>query len=128
MTHQALRRVYTWRVPPNWSPRDWREEMEAEAAAAAWEAERDFDPTRGIPVSAFVHARVLTRTLTRCRREWAYARRCGLHAQADHCQDVSLDGPSSFEVQESVRRCLDRLTELERRVIDCLFWERRTQV
>ena len=74
MTDRSLRQIYNWRVPPNWSRRDWHEEMKAEAIAAAWEAEHDFDPTRGVPLPAFVHQRVLARALTRHRREWAYAR------------------------------------------------------
>ena len=46
---RLLRQISSWRVPPNWSPRDWLEELSAELVAAASEAERDFDPTRGVP-------------------------------------------------------------------------------
>ena len=48
------------------------EELKAEGIAATWEAERDFDPARGVPLDAFVQQRVWTRTLNRYRREWAY--------------------------------------------------------
>ena len=51
MAHGFLRSTHTWRVPPNWSPRDWCEELKAEASAATWEAERDFDPARRPPGS-----------------------------------------------------------------------------
>jgi RNA polymerase sigma factor (sigma-70 family) len=127
MTDRSLRQLYTWRVPPNWSRRDWHEEMKAEANAAAWEAELDFDPTRGVPLRAFVHQRVLARALTRYRRECAYARRCGLHPETDHCEDVTAGGSSSVDVSESLQRCLDRLPEQNRRLIQCLYWEGKTE-
>ncbi len=64
MTHRSLNQIHSWRVPPNWAPRDWHEEMEAEAVAAAWQAERDFDPARGVPLEAFVHQRILAQALS----------------------------------------------------------------
>ena len=54
MAHRFLRSIHTWPAPPNWSLRDWSEELNAEVIAASWEAERDFDPTRGVPLDAFV--------------------------------------------------------------------------
>jgi hypothetical protein len=32
----ALRRVLSWRTPPNWSATDWREELRALAIASSW--------------------------------------------------------------------------------------------
>jgi RNA polymerase sigma factor (sigma-70 family) len=128
MTHTYLRRIYTWRVPPNWSPRDWREELEAEAIAAAWEAEQAFDPTRGVPLPAFVHSRVLARALTRYRREWAYARRCKPQPENCDCIDTTSDGASALDVSESVRCCLARLPETQRWLIECLYWDGMTEV
>jgi RNA polymerase sigma factor (sigma-70 family) len=128
MTDWSLRQIYTWRVPPNWSRRDWHEEMKAEAIAAAWEAEHDFDPTRGVPLPAFVHQRVLARALTRHRREWAYARRCALYPQTDRFEDVTAGEFSSVDVSESLQRCLDRLPEHHRRLIECLYREGKTEV
>ena len=75
VSDSCLRRIFRWRVPPNWSVSDWRNEMRAEAACAAWQAVCDYDPSLGVPFSAFAHQRVLTGTLTRCRQEWAYALR-----------------------------------------------------
>jgi RNA polymerase sigma factor (sigma-70 family) len=128
MSNQSLRQIYNWRVPPNWSRRDWREEMKAEANAAAWEAELDFDPTYGVPLPAFVHQRVLARTLTRLRREWAYGRRCGLHAGTHQCEDRTGGGFSAIDVSEALQRCLDRLPDHHRRLIQCLYWEGMTEV
>ena len=71
----CLRRIFRWRVPPNWSISDWRNEMRAQAAYAAWQAVCDYDPSLGVPFNAFARQRVLTSTLTRYRQEWAYALR-----------------------------------------------------
>jgi RNA polymerase sigma factor (sigma-70 family) len=128
MTDRSLRQIYTWHVPPNWSRRDWREEMKAEADAAAWEAEQDFDPTRGVPLSAFVHRRVLARALTRYRREWAYARRCGIHPTTDHCENVTAREFSSLDLSETLQNCLEQLPEHHRGLIQSLYWEGKTEV
>jgi RNA polymerase sigma factor (sigma-70 family) len=124
----SVRRFCMWRVPPNWSPRDWHEEMKAEAVAAAWEAERDFDPTRGVPVEAFVNHRVLARALTRYRREWAFARRSGLHLEIDLCNVATAHRSASFEVSESLQNYLRRLPKPQRLLIKHLYWEGKTVV
>src|SRR5436305_3384640 len=128
MAFRFLRPIETWRVPPNWSPRDWFEEMRAESIAAAWEAERDFDPTRGVPLPAFVHQRVLARVLALYRREWSYARRCGPLPQGDDRDDAIADGLSSLEASESLRAYLPRLSDHQRRLIKSLYWDEKSQV
>ena len=47
--------------------------MEAEATAAALQAKRDFDPTRGVPWEAFLRLRIIHSALARHRREWMFA-------------------------------------------------------
>jgi DNA-directed RNA polymerase specialized sigma24 family protein len=128
MPYRSLRQISTWCVPPNWSPRDWREEMEAEAIAAAWEAERDFDPTRGVRLEAFVHHRVWARAWTRYRQEWTYALRCGRHLEGNHGNGATTDGFSIVEVFEFVRSFLRRLPEVDRILIESLFWDGKTEV
>ncbi len=59
MSYRFGRSILTWRVPPNWSPKDWSQELRAEVIAATWEAECDFDPARGVPLEAFVQQRSL---------------------------------------------------------------------
>jgi RNA polymerase sigma-70 factor (ECF subfamily) len=117
-----------WRVPPNWSPRDWSKELSAEVIAAACEAEHDFDPTRGVPLAAFVRQRVLARALRRYRQEWSYARHCCLHLEGDGGIDATDGRFSSSEDLEQLRRSLDRLPERHRRLIDSLYWDEKTQV
>ncbi len=128
MTPTYLRRIYTWRVPPNWAPRDWREELEAEAIAAAWQAELEFDPTRGVPLEAFVHQRVVTHALRRYRREWTYARRSGIHLECGDCHDGTASATTSIELSESLQNWLQRLAEPQRKLIESLYWDETTEV
>src|SRR5579871_2071177 len=69
----CLKRLNSWRIPPNWSASDWLKEIKAIGTAAAWQAEGEFDPSRGVPVAAFLYQRILARVFTRYRQEWAYA-------------------------------------------------------
>ncbi len=101
--------------------------MEAEATAAACEAQRDFDPTRGVPLAAFIHRRVLARALTRYRREWAYGRRCKLRRENDHLDDATTESFSAIDVSEMLQRSLDRLPEHHRRLLVCVYWEGKTE-
>ena len=128
MAHRFARPIYQWRVPPNWSAQDWREEMKAEVSAAAWEAECEFDPARGVPPDYFVRRRVLARALRRYRREWVYARRCGLHLEGDDRHDATADGLASVDASDSLRCYLQRLPEIQRRLIEGLYWEEKTEV
>jgi RNA polymerase sigma factor (sigma-70 family) len=129
MAHRFLRSIDRWPAPPNWSPRDWSEELQAEVVAAAWEAEQDFDPARGVPLSAFVQQRVLTRSLKRYRREWAYARRCRSHVEGSARHDLAIDERfSSIDISESLRTVLRRLPAQQLRLIEGLFWEEKTEV
>jgi RNA polymerase sigma factor (sigma-70 family) len=128
MSQRPSRQIDTWRVPRNWSRRDWLDEMKAEVIAAAWEAELDFDPTRGVPLEAFVQRRVWARAWGRYRREWTYARRCGLQLKGGDCGDLTANGFSPVEVSESLRHALDRLPEHQRELIVRLFWEEKTEV
>ena len=120
MGHRTLGRIGAWRVPPNWSLRDWIEEMRAEAAAAAWLAKLDFDPTRGVPLTAFVHQRIWAHARARYRQEWAYALHCGAHPE-DSEREVADDGLSPAGAYESLRNCLERLPELHRGLLESLF-------
>jgi len=60
----CLKRIFRWRVPPNWSISDWRNEMRAEAACAAWQAVCDYDPSLGVPFGAFSPAGTNKHTYT----------------------------------------------------------------
>src|SRR3989442_412159 len=64
----CLNQVRRWRAPPNWSPRDWLEEIQQVARIAASQAEREYDPGMAVEFAAFVQRRVRARALTRYRQ------------------------------------------------------------
>jgi DNA-directed RNA polymerase specialized sigma24 family protein len=123
----CLRRVFRWRVPPNWSVFDWRNEMRAEASCAVWQAVCDYDPSRGVPFSAFAHQRVLTRTLTRHRQEWAYALRLAHEADPEDSASSMLDSTTSAVFDHWPAHALARLSKSDLWLIEELFLRGRTE-
>jgi len=125
----GLHRARSWRVPPNWSAMDWHEELHGVALAAAWQAEQDHDPSWEVPMAGFVFVRVEARALTRFRQEWRYALRITsdateiieTHAGADAAPHSA---GAAFEYLDGA---FGRLPELERWLLDQLFWHRRTE-
>ncbi|MBI4472960.1 MAG: sigma-70 family RNA polymerase sigma factor [Acidobacteria bacterium] len=136
----CCRRVFSWRVPPNWSTPDWQDECKAMACAAAWQAMCHFDPQRGVPLVAFLYERALASCYTRYRQEWSYACRCiGEIAQSgdldsDELSWVRRTGYSCQSVQhsltldtEEVQRAVSRLAERDQALIHQLYWEGKTE-
>jgi RNA polymerase sigma factor (sigma-70 family) len=123
----GLRRAYRWRVPPRWSVGDWREELRAEGALAAWEAARDFDPGRGVPLKPFVERRVLFHLLHRYRKEWAYAHHLACEStDSEALGQAGANRPPEFEAVE-VRELAAHLDSDDRRLVTILFWEGRSE-
>ncbi len=125
----GLRCARSWRVPPNWSALDWHEELHGVAITAASQAEQDHDPSREVPLAGFVFVRVKARTLTRARQEWRYAMRI---APSDQEVVEALAGadpaPDSAGVAfKSLNRALEQLEEMERWLLDQIFWQHRTE-
>jgi DNA-directed RNA polymerase specialized sigma subunit len=130
-------RVRVWRVPPNWSRSDWFEELSAVGIAAAWQAVCEFDPERGVPLAGFGYCRVMTRCLARYRKEWRYA----LHLIASDSYEkgtttlehprlasssaANADWPHGSD--DNLRVAVGALTTGQRRLIEQLFWEERTE-
>jgi RNA polymerase sigma factor (sigma-70 family) len=131
------RRIRSWRVPPNWSPRDWFEEVEGVEAIAAWQAECDYDAASGIRFAAFIYQRIMSRALTRYRQEWIYALRFVSDASDD---DMSLRGQSvesaptpaassldCVVAHKELRELVAALEQPDRELIGLLFWEDNTE-
>ena len=123
----CLRRIFRWRVPLNWSISDWRNEMRAEAACAAWQARGDYDPSLGVPFSAFVHQRVLTNTLTRYRHEWAYALRSAQEYDPEGFDSRLFDYTAPAVFDDWPGHALARLSKSELWLIGQLFLKDRTE-
>jgi DNA-directed RNA polymerase specialized sigma24 family protein len=131
----SFHRIRSWRAPPNWSGRDWSEEMEALVTAAACQAVSDFDPARQIPLGGFVHRRVMARALTRYRQEWTYALRFLSENDTDGLSRTTANG-AAWATQAAIglaldnqplRHALQRLSEADRKLIHKLFWEKCTE-
>jgi len=133
----GLRRVRSWRVPPNWSPSDWYEELTAVGTAAAWQAVCEFDPELGVPLAAFGYCRIMGRCLARYRKEWRHA----LHLVAsDSCkkETTPFKDPGSaaspmasangtHPSNDDLRGAVGALPAEQRRLIEQLFWDERTE-
>jgi len=130
----GLKRTRSWRVPPNWSRDDWLEELAAVATAAAWQALCDFDPDRGVPLAGFGYCRIISRCLARYRKEWRYA----LHLVASDSREkettIFKDPGSSVAKVDGTRHpssdlrgAVGALPVDQRRLIEQLFWEERTE-
>ena len=125
---KCLRRIRRWRVPPRWTDQDWREEMEAEATAAALQAKRDFNPIRGVPWEAFLYLRIIRSALARHRREWMFAMRRVSITAWDECEMIEGGSlPSREATHELLQDALGRLSAADARLIEDLFWEGKTE-
>jgi RNA polymerase sigma factor (sigma-70 family) len=133
----GFKRARSWRVPPNWSRGDWFEELLAVGTAAAWQAVCDFDPKRGVPLAGFGYCRIMTRCLSRYRKEWRYA----LHLVAsDSCEkettsftnpdlaaSSAANGNGAHPSSDDLCGAVGALPAEQRRLIEQLFWQERTE-
>jgi RNA polymerase sigma factor (sigma-70 family) len=120
-------RTHSWRVPPRWSVSDWWEEIDAESIAAACHAIRIFDPNRGPTLNSFVYHQILASALTRYRQEWTYALRYGLSSSEDPSHPGTDDQLAIEQDEDQLKRLMTRLPEADRRLLERLFWEGRTE-
>ncbi len=126
----GLRSAGSWRVPPNWSALDWRDELYLVGLAAAWQAEQEHDPLCGVPVGGFVFVRVKARALTRYRQEWQYALRVASAAteMIETFAGADMTGHPAGAAFEALDRAMGLLPEMERWLLNQLFWQHRTEV
>lgn len=114
----CLRRVATWKTPPNWSHRDWMEEMHAEAEAAGWQAFCEHDGSVVCTLFQFVYQRSLNACLQRYRQEWRYVLHCPVTLDViERCEPYPTD----------LYAALDSLPESDRQLVHQLYWGRYTE-
>jgi DNA-directed RNA polymerase specialized sigma24 family protein len=138
LLNRCFKRICGWRVPPNWSIADWREEIRAHGLAAVYQAIRDFDASRRVPLDAFVYQRVIARAYSRFRQEWAYGLHCisptdGVFSDGGHVSGESCVQYREFSVEpdpayQALLDTLGSLSEPNHRLITQLFWEGKTEV
>jgi DNA-directed RNA polymerase specialized sigma24 family protein len=138
---RCFSRICSWRTPPNWSNREWFEEIKAHAIAASCRAICEYDAARGVPQEAFVYQRVIARVLTRHRQEWAYALRFASHNGSEKDEDIDSssahDRSDAIDLAQSENQCaiydelkhaIASLSESNRWLITQLFWNEQTEV
>ena len=121
-----MRRISAWQTPPNWSRRDWLEEMRAQGASATWQALCDYDAARNVPLTAFIYGRALTSALARYRQEWSYAIRCVWPADEERASTAEAASYHSV-LHELLPHALAHLSEPERRLIQQVFCDGNTE-
>jgi DNA-directed RNA polymerase specialized sigma24 family protein len=127
---RAFRRIFSWRIPPNWSAHDWLDEVKAITAAACCQAELDYDFEHGVPLSAFLCRRALTCAWTRYRQEWAYALHFMQEDGAKRSDDVATPRTSLPEVcppDDPLRCALLELPFTDQWLVRQLFWNGMTE-
>ena len=120
----SLRAIDRWRVPPNWSQCDWREEARAQANLAALEADREYDASRGVPLGAYLHQRVMGSVLTRYRQEWRFARR---YTRAEACPAPAALPANDGERLEELAVALGELPQRDLWLVGRIFRDGRTE-
>jgi DNA-directed RNA polymerase specialized sigma24 family protein len=116
-------------VPLNWSAIDWHQELRAVALAAAWQAEQEYDPSRGVPLDGFVYCRVIAQALTRYRQEWRYALRVA-QAETEMVETFARADRTVNPTRalfESLDWAIGQLPKPERLLLEQLFWQQRTE-
>jgi RNA polymerase sigma factor (sigma-70 family) len=125
MWESCVAQIRRWRIPPRWNDVDWVAELQSEGAAAALEAIACFEPSRNVPLHAYVRMRVMGRVLTRYRQEWTYAIRQVPEEVSDASELSSLASPS-WPVDE-LRDVLTQLDDPDRALIIRIFWNAETE-
>lgn len=126
---RASAHIRSWRTPPNWSFIDWRDEIQATAFWAAWQAAKDFDPVHKVPLAEFVNCRVKSYALTRYRQEWRFALKT-ISSDAEEIEkfvNSSVNRTSSQAVFELLDHALGKISGMERWLLKQIFWQQRTE-
>lgn len=123
---RCMHRIRSWRAPLNYSRKDWLDEIEAEAAAEMWLALQSYDPSRNVPVGAFLYQRVLAGVLRRYRQEWSYAHRHSAEDILNQREPVASERSDNLSI--AVRLAMSRLSHNDRKLLVQLYWADRTEM
>ena len=123
----VIHRVHSWRIPANWSKDDWFAEMESQVLSALWQALRDYDVSRNVPLAAFIYSRAIASALSRYRQEWSYAFHCRLHTGRQGLAGLSDTSPNQRTVHDIVLFGLAELAKSESQLMLQLFLEGYTE-
>jgi len=128
VSDSCLRRITTWRTPPNWSRREWVEEMRSVVDSAAIQAESLYNSSYGCTVTEFLYGRILAAALTRHRQEWAFGCRCAPLAETQNLTaSVNLPDGFRFASPPAVEEAIADLPAESRTLVRLLFWDKETE-
>lgn len=123
--HQALighciSRIVRWRTPPRWTQTDWVEEIRATALAAAWHAICAFDPSRAVPLEAFLRLHIIQECYARYRKEWNFA----LTTSSESHEEAWLigDGVNLLDEVMSLADAVCKLPRCDQSLVRDLYW------
>lgn len=123
----CIRRISHWRVPPNWSAADWFEEVRAQTAAILCQSDDEFDPDRHVPGDAFKYQRIIAGMLTHYRREWRFALRFRPVESEEYPERDTGESGDAMADTDALREAMARLPELDRWLLEQIFWEERSE-
>ncbi|MEZ8216596.1 RNA polymerase sigma factor, sigma-70 family [Candidatus Fervidibacteria bacterium JGI MDM2 SSWTFF-3-K9] len=135
---ECLREVSRWKTPPNWSEKEWQEEMKGVALLAGWTAFCSHRLHQKFPRKSFVKGRIKAALLQRYREEWRFASRSHPCVQSsddnvgeadempvEEIADVSAEMVFWWRVE--VRDLLARLGPKEHYLLERLFIDGLTE-
>ena len=126
---QCFAKIKPWRQPPHWSRRDWHEEDRATAALAFYESRPNFDPSRGVPETAFLYLRMVAAVTKRYRQEWSHAKHTTVTDELTYHASPTQQSPAeSHEQKHKFEKILASFEHSDEHLIHQLFWEDATQV
>jgi hypothetical protein len=114
--------IRTWPVPPRWSYCDWCDEARAQGALADFQARRNFDPRRTVPLDGFRYRRVVDSVWTRHRQECSFGRRTRFCDAIPDCPAPARPEPD-LDTLACLDIALDSLAEPDLGLIRKLFWD-----
>lgn len=119
----ALRRATRWQKPPHWDRSQWFDELEAEANLAMLTALSFYEPSHGVPLTAFVYERVFHALRSLHRREWQHA----LHVYSGNCVIEKGSFLEPCLETERLQEAIQSLPERERAIIEQTFFGGSTE-
>ncbi|MCL5945981.1 MAG: sigma-70 family RNA polymerase sigma factor [Planctomycetes bacterium] len=120
---QALTRLWRWRVPGNWSRPQWRDEISSEVALAVMELLRG---TALEPPTDTHHlwSKIQNKVRRHYRQEWAFSKHFGCQMVAEPTDSNHLERELEYL---AIHEALALLSESDRRLIQQLYWGKRTE-
>ncbi len=124
---RCMARVQRWKVPPNWSRRQWLEEASAQAELAAIACQTVGKSVAAPGIVNAYDSRIHNSVLHRYRQEWSFARHCGLPVLRE---PVEKDDPEDelSAMLPCIPNALGKLSEPDRRLIQMLYWEHHSEL